>query len=216
MNHRETILGRIRQALSDRPNVETPPVFEVWPDTNPGQPAMLERFAEELGAVDGELHRCDSIDVARAKLAELAKESKWTRLGVVDRPLVHELANDFSSGDVSRIDDNTDKTTIGQLDASIVGAELLLADTGTCLIECRTASERMMCYLPPVCIVVARAESLREHLPAAWREVTPRASESERRGEFVLITGPSRTADIEKILILGVHGPKRLIVLVVE
>ena len=37
-----------------------------------------------------------------------------------------------------------------------------------------------------------------------------------QRGEFVIVTGPSRTADIEKILILGVHGPKRLVVILVD
>jgi L-lactate dehydrogenase complex protein LldG len=45
--------------------------------------------------------------------------------------------------------------------------------------------------------------------------LAPRVAEPDRRGEFVIVTGPSRTADIEKILILGVHGPKRLIVLLV-
>jgi len=55
-----------------------------------------------------------------------------------------------------------------------------------------------------------------EHLPAAWAEIARRAADPSLRGEFVIITGPSRTADIEKILILGVHGPKRLVVLLVD
>ncbi len=73
----------------------------------------------------------------------------------------------------------------------------------------------LLCYLPPACVVVARTDQLAEHMPAAWDEIARRAAEPQRRGEFVLITGPSRTADIEKILILGVHGPKRLVVLLV-
>ena len=59
-------------------------------------------------------------------------------------------------------------------------------------------------------------DRLVEHMPAVWEDVAGRCAEEELRGEFVFITGPSRTADIEKILILGVHGPKRLIVLLVE
>ena len=82
-------------------------------------------------------------------------------------------------------------------------------------LACGTPHERLLCYLPPVCIVLADTERLFEHLPAAWQEIAPRAADPELRGEFVFITGPSRTADIEKILILGVHGPKRLIVLLV-
>ena len=44
----------------------------------------------------------------------------------------------------------------------------------------------------------------------------PRVADPALRGEFVIVTGPSRTADIEKILILGVHGPKRLVVMLVR
>ena len=72
-----------------------------------------------------------------------------------------------------------------------------------------------MCYLPPACVVVARTDQLVEHMPAAWEDIARRTADPARRGEFVLVTGPSRTADIEKILILGVHGPKRLVVLLV-
>ena len=101
------------------------------------------------------------------------------------------------------------------LPLGLVAAEYLLADTGTCVVACGTTQERLMCYLPPACVVVAKTDRLVEHLPAAWEEIGPRAADPALRGEFVFITGPSRTADIEKILILGVHGPKRLIVLLV-
>jgi L-lactate dehydrogenase complex protein LldG len=104
---------------------------------------------------------------------------------------------------------------IADLPAGLVAADLLLADTGTCMVACRTPHERLMCYLPPVSIVVANVDRLFEHLPAAWEEIARRAADPGLRGEFVFITGPSRTSDIEKILILGVHGPKRLVVLLV-
>ena len=64
-------------------------------------------------------------------------------------------------------------------------------------------------------MVIARTDQLAEHLPAAWPAIAPRAADPALRGEFVIVTGPSRTADIEKILILGVHGPKRLVVMLV-
>ncbi|MBQ8285141.1 MAG: LUD domain-containing protein, partial [Thermoguttaceae bacterium] len=66
------------------------------------------------------------------------------------------------------------------------------------------------------CLVVARRSQLREHLPAAFPEIEAKMRNPEQRGEIALITGPSRTADIEKILVLGVHGPRRLIVFIIE
>ena len=102
---------------------------------------------------------------------------------------------------------------MAQLSASVIEPEVLLADTGSCVIACPTAQDRLLCYLPPACVVIARTSQLVEHLPAAWASIAPRVADPAMRGEFVIVTGPSRTADIEKILILGVHGPKRLVVI---
>jgi L-lactate dehydrogenase complex protein LldG len=104
---------------------------------------------------------------------------------------------------------------MADIPVGLLAAECLLADTGTSVIACGTAPERLMCYLPPACVIVARVDQIAEHLPAAWPELARRAADRDLRGEFVLVTGPSRTADIEKILILGVHGPKRLVVFLV-
>jgi L-lactate dehydrogenase complex protein LldG len=213
MNSRDTVLGRIRGALADRPVEPLPPVPEVWPATNPDAETMAARFAKELAAVDGEMHRCWSMDDARAKLRGLMAELGASQLGAIDGPVVREVAEGLDG--VAWIGDDWDPTRIGQLPLGLVAADYLLADTGTCVVANGTSQERLMCYLPPACIVVAKTDRLREHLPAAWREIAPRAADPALRGEFVFITGPSRTADIEKILILGVHGPKRLIVLLV-
>jgi L-lactate dehydrogenase complex protein LldG len=83
------------------------------------------------------------------------------------------------------------------------------------MIACGTAQERILCYLPPTCVIVAPVDRLAEHMPAAWSAIAARVADPALRGEFVFVTGPSRTADIEKILILGVHGPKRVVVLLV-
>jgi len=99
---------------------------------------------------------------------------------------------------------------------------------GSAVVASAVAFDRMLCYLPPVCCVVASERMLCEHLPAAWPETCARikgeAVESKdidasvpiaQSGEFLIVTGPSRTADIEKILVMGVHGPKRLVVFLV-
>jgi L-lactate dehydrogenase complex protein LldG len=215
MNSRDIILSRIRTALAGRPQVETPPVCEVWPRQNPDKATMLARFAEELEAVQGELIRCASLQDAQAKLAELMTQSEWPMIAAVDIPPARELLAGIA-GQISWTQPGWEASDMADLPAGLVVADYLLADTGSCVVTGSTVQERLMCYLPPVCVVLARADQLAEHLPAVWPELARRAAAPETRGEFVIITGPSRTADIEKILILGVHGPKRLIVLLVD
>jgi len=212
MNSRDTILQRIRKELADIGPVEQPPVPEVWPRTDASTEQLVERFAEELKAVQGEMVRCRSMDEARRKLADLIEQCRWPTMGSVDRPICRELAAGLPPGQVAWAEDDWEPSHLADLPAGMVAGDRLLADTGTCLVACEKPQERLMCYLPPVCIVVVRVEQLAEHMPAAWEQIARRTAEPDRRGEFVLITGPSRTADIEKILILGVHGPKRLVV----
>jgi L-lactate dehydrogenase complex protein LldG len=215
MNHRDAVLSRIRSGLAHDGPRQRPAVPDVWPRENPTPEQMAARFAQELDAVHGETIRAGSIQEARRKLAELLEPSGWSGLGAVDRPLCRDLVAALAPGRVAWVAADWTPHQIAQLPAGLVAADYLLADTGSCTIANPTANDRLMCYLPPASIVVARTDQLFEHLPAAWRDVARRTADPEARGEFVFVTGPSRTADIEKILILGVHGPKRLIVLLI-
>jgi len=216
MTSRDAILQRIRNELSGADKPAPPPPTEVWPTTDPTPEAMAERFTAELEKVAGEVVRCKSIDDAQAKLAELMQTSEWQSLGAVDRPICRELTADLPAEQVEWAKADWDPQEMGRLSAGLVAAEWLLADTGSAVVVNETPEQRLLCYLPPACVVVARSDQLREHMPAAWPEIARSTSDPDRRGEFVVITGPSRTADIEKILILGVHGPKRLVVLLIE
>jgi len=215
MSSRDAILSRIRSLLAGDPPVDRPPVPEVWPRTNPSVEQMAERFAKELTAISGEVHRVDTIEEARQKLAELLKELNATTLGSIDRPLCRELTAGLEPVRVVWPTPEDNAASMAHLSAGLLEADYLLADTGSVMIACGVSQERLMCYLPPACFVIATTDRLVEHMPAVWEEVARRAADPALRGEFVFITGPSRTADIEKILILGVHGPKRLIVLLV-
>jgi len=216
MKSRDAILSRIRERLANDSHVDPPPVPEVWPPTHATTEQLAGQFAEQLQAVQGEVHHVSSMDQARQKLAEMIKESGWKTLGAVDRPICRELTAGLAADRLAWVTPDWDPNRMAELPAGLVAAECLLADTGSCMVASGTRQERLICYLPPACLVVARTDQLVEHMPAAWDRVARQTAEPDRRGEFVFITGPSRTADIEKILILGVHGPKRLIVLLVD
>jgi L-lactate dehydrogenase complex protein LldG len=215
MSSRDAILGRIRNALAHEPPHPRPPVPQVWPRENPGADAMAGRFAQELAEVHGEAFRLVSMDDARRKLAELVEASSWTSIGAVDRPLCRELLAEIAPDRVVWAGPQGTPQNMAELSLGVVQADYLLADTGSAMIACGTPQERLLCYLPPVCVVIAGVDRLAENLPAIWDDVARRSADPALRGEFVFITGPSRTADIEKILILGAHGPKRLVVLLV-
>jgi L-lactate dehydrogenase complex protein LldG len=89
-------------------------------------------------------------------------------------------------------------------DVGITLAELAVAETGSVFIEAGPARARLISLAPPVHVVVVRDDQLVGSLEDAFQRDLTRTS--------VLITGPSRTADIEGVLVRGVHGPKHVVV----
>ena len=110
------------------------------------------------------------------------------------------------ASDVSTVAGNAD---VRQADLGVTGCDCLLARTGSIAISTRSAGGRALSVLPPVHLVIARRDQLVPDLTAAlalWHQRYDRHWPSN----LCVITGPSRTGDIEKILVMGAHGPKRL------
>jgi L-lactate dehydrogenase complex protein LldG len=105
------------------------------------------------------------------------------------------------------------KERIFAMDAAITTAAGAVADTGALILRPTRAEPRLMSLVPPVHIAVLAAETIHSSLSDAMRE--GRWSE-DMPTNLLLISGPSKTADIELILAFGVHGPKELVVLILE
>lgn len=245
MTNRNEMIAAVRDAIA-KGNVDSsgnpigecklpaPPV--VWPILGTPPTELLTAFETNLKVVTGELVVCKDesalISSLATSLREVAQDKNADprelgfRWGIFDesfRPLVDAVIQKWNAGGMSESLDpcyppNDPATATGEMvvsmGASIVRAEYLLADTGSAVIRATSAFERLLCYLSPVCFVVAKLSTIREHLPHAWSEITERMTET--KGEFLIVTGPSRTADIEKILVLGVHGPRLLRIFVVD
>jgi L-lactate dehydrogenase complex protein LldG len=100
---------------------------------------------------------------------------------------------------------------VREADLGVTGCDCLIARTGSIAVSTRSAGGRALSVLPPVHLVLARREQVVPDLDAAialWRHRYGQHWPSN----LCVITGPSRTADIEKILVMGAHGPKRLAV----
>lgn len=216
MATKELILGRIRDALSDlgTTRAELPEVPSVWPIQGLTRQEMATRFETNLREIKGEVHICESLDDVVRNIKTLLKGTDTKSLAVLDRPLTRSVAEKLTDKQLLFPPENPDAAspeTLAQVDAALVTPEYLIVDTGSCIFRAPTAFDRLTTYITPISFVVAATSMLRENLPAVWDELKPQLC-NMNEGEFVIVTGPSRTADIEKILILGVHGPKRLIV----
>ena len=86
-----------------------------------------------------------------------------------------------------------------------------LADTGTLVQDATDVDKRLVSTLPPLHIAIVPTAALLPDLAAVFERVDPRKS-----AYLSFITGPSRTADIERVLTIGVHGPERLVIILVD
>ncbi|MDO4557805.1 MAG: lactate utilization protein [Planctomycetia bacterium] len=211
----ESLRNRLRTMTQELSPDPEPPIPDVWPIGSPGVDEMAERFMASLTAVSGEAVRVPDAAAAAEVVEKYMSETNSSRCTAVRKPLANDVFGRLPGDLRTAWGSEWTPVEMAELPMAIVEAELLLADTGTAVVVSENPQSRMACYLPPVSVVVATVDRLRENMPAAWPEITERVTCPETRGEFVFITGPSRTADIEQILILGVHGPRRLKVILV-
>jgi L-lactate dehydrogenase complex protein LldG len=117
--------------------------------------------------------------------------------------------------EVLRVDEGYDKAALEACDAGLTECECLVAQTGSVCVTTYSSGGRALSVLPPHHIVVARREQLVSDLSAAYEGLAKRYATGGYPSFMSFITGPSRTGDIERILVLGAHGPKKLTVLLV-
>ena len=217
MTERETILARIRAALdeggrggSSEPFL-VPPIRAMLPTVGPSFEERLELFRSNLRELRAGFELLDSPAAVEARIRTLRDEEGWKRVGS-HRGLLTELACGAAAVPVVWTNSAYDARELEQCDAGITGCDALVAQTGSVLVTGRSAGGRALSVLPPHHIVVARREQLLADLPAAWESL--QQSYAPNFPSFIsLITGPSRTGDIERILVLGAHGPKKLTIL---
>ena len=227
MNEKNLILGRIREALqvpapapgqhgdaSGSAGANAPPSAHArqW------LPAVGATFAEQLVAFRGkcaelraEFHLVDSDGECLKMLAALRDREQWKRIGTHQGELTDFLCAKLGL-QICRTDKGYDVAELERCDAGVTECDALIAQTGSVLLTSRSAGGRALSVLPPHHVVLARREQLVRDLPEAFALLKKKYS-SHYPSFISFITGPSRTGDIERILVLGAHGPKKLTIL---
>ena len=204
---KENILKRIRKALSHSTPLPFPQSEGNQPVFHPLDQEPEVEFAEQFTKLQGKFIYCINRQELAFQLASLIKKQDWHKVYCQEDKLVAAVAGQLS--------DRLVKTDLAHCDVSITGCEYLVARTGSIVMSAADPGGRAASVYAPIHICIAFTSQLvydiRDALQAA----------KEKYGQHLpslitLATGPSRTADIEKTLVVGVHGPKEVYLFLVE
>jgi len=191
---RERVLGRVRAALAPLARRAPMPEYDSGLELARRRAAAadpLAEFAERIRAVNGEV-----VPDAPA-LAATLRERGWTR-GYCDPALWGELAPHFGQG--FTVETRFDRSRVDDYQFGITRGAGAIAETGTIILNDGTSSSRIGALAPWAHVAVISRSTLYGDLPEA---VAALGSDPN----VVWCTGPSKTADVEGILIEGMHGP---------
>jgi len=215
MNERENIFARIREALTLKAHAHhghgLPTVTEhrqVMPPVGATAEEQFALFAKNAADLKATFKPVKDEAELGVELKALAAAEKWQRAATHNGKLAQAIAKTLVLPTILT-NDGYDKHELERCDVGISECDALVAQTGTVLVTSRSAGGRALSCLPPHHVVIARREQLVPDLSAAFALVKQKYG-----GNFPsmisFITGPSRTGDIERILVLGAHGPKKL------
>jgi len=222
---RDAVLGRITEALREEaprhyeasqkpaPTGLTAPFREWLPPVGPTRKEQVALFAQQSEALRTEFRECATPEAAAKHIAKLAGESDWKTIALHAGKLTDAVAEHLpASLALLRVDGGYEKEALEACDAGFTECESLVAQTGSVCITGRSSGGRALSVLPPHHIAIASKGQLVTDLAAAY-ELLAQKYQGNYPSFISFITGPSRTGDIERILVLGAHGPKRLTVL---
>lgn len=225
---RETILSRIRKNLR-APGSSPESDKASFADHEPHRSAMrsgeqekslIEAFEAELTVVGGHLIKVSSREELIISLMNLLSTENYKSI-VLSREIYLEdlnlrlaLENRLSGSSVSSAIAVASVTQLREADVGITGCEFLIAETGTVVLCSSPAAPRTLSLLPRAHVVVASEEQVVPTAAVCLKSMQESGGNAPTSSCITFVTGPSRTADIEKVLVKGVHGPKELYVFV--
>ncbi|MFN4218121.1 MAG: lactate utilization protein C [Candidatus Bipolaricaulia bacterium] len=169
--------------------------------------ALIERFIDELERVAGKAQRAHSDEHACELLLEIVRDHHVRAVAIAQFSLAQRLESKLREVGYELVRGRE----IARADIGISGADLAVAETGSLLISHDGISE-FVAALPPVHIALIRSEQIVATLEEAFAFCERELERAPK--DFLFVTGPSRTADIELTPVIGVHGPQELIVII--
>ncbi len=205
---KEKILKKVRNAIiagSDTVHKDldfTTSVFHDFEDS------LDITFAQELTKVSGNFIFCESIDKFTKNIQTLIEEKKWNHIHCQDKKIRMLLKQ-------AKIPYKFSESALLKATAGLTGCEYLVARFGSVVVSSKGQSGRRIYVYPETHIVLAFISQIVPDIKDALSNIRKKYKNS-LPSMISFITGPSRTADIEKTLVMGAHGPKELYVFLVD
>ncbi len=219
---RTEILARIRRAqqralLPDVTGVTPPP-----PQPPSFEQPLIDVFEEALRSVQGAPHRCATVEATADLIAEICQQQgqsrvmSWTPAALPLPGLAAALNARGIDLVVSRLPGERKQAleALRPLLVGVTGAAAGLARTGSIVLHADHRHGRLASLIPDIHIALLPADRLYADI-AAWLADDETAQKIVASSNTVIVTGPSRTADIAQTLTLGAHGPRELHVMLI-
>ena len=202
---REAVLQRIRDALADRPPAApTPRDYDV---ALPAGTDRIELFVERVGDYRANVRRTAAVDLPATLATVLAAQG--ARRVVVPAGIPDAW---LAGSAVERVGDEPplSHAELDGLDGVVTGCAVAIAETGTIVLDAGPdQGRRALSLLPDLHVCIVRVDQIVGSVPESLGRLQPTRAQT-------WISGPSATSDIELQRVEGVHGPRRLEVIVVE
>lgn len=212
MNARERILAKLRAAAP----TGRPPVLEMAPPRGAAPMDLLAEFERQLIALHAEVVVADEA-TWRQRLAEIVMARQVRRLLAdwqreAGRALTQALPEGIDRVAFDRPIEAWKEELFDTVDAGFSIADAAVAATGTLIFASGPRAPRTVSLVPPLHLALVDAGRIHADLSSAmaggrWAEAMPT--------NLIMVSGPSKTADIQQTLAYGAHGPKELVVVVV-
>lgn len=207
---RDTIFSALRRALTGV--AAAPRVKEEDPAAPPPatQDELAARFTERLRSVGGQVIPCASPAEAQRAIEALVRERAFAELARSEDPLAQACCESLQ---VPTFLGALDRPRLARCPVGLTSAQLGIAETGTLVLFSGAERHRLTSLLPETHIALLRRADL---VPGLGDALSRARAGAEVPSLVTFITGPSRTGDIELKMVLGVHGPRELIVLLID
>jgi L-lactate dehydrogenase complex protein LldG len=204
---KEKILKKIREALSNPVPLPFPKSEGITSVFKRQEEDLEMLFAEEFTKLLGKFAFCMNDADLKSQLKILIAQKKWDHIYCVEK----KLAGLFEGDGFPKVN----QTVLADCDVSVTSCKYLIARTGAIVMSSDQESGRTVSVYAPVHICIAYVDQLVFDTRDSLKLIKERYG-NKLPSFITFAAGPSRTADIEKTLVVGVHGPKEVYVFLVD